>query len=193
MPVDPLALAAAQIEITDKQRSRFLELLHADPQTGTVKALREAGVEGSRGQIRRLLNEDPDLAAEAREARGYGDNTIRQEITRRAIEGVEEEVFGSLGSNAGTGVVGRRRVYSDRLLGMMAKAYLPEYREKVEVTGTGGQPIPVEVAGGRVTGISDVFELARAVGVGLGEGLRTGAAREPLSAAQPVLPDPSKP
>lgn len=187
---DQLALAAGTIEVTPEQRAQALHLIRTWRQgIGDIRAFRAAGVEGTRGQIGRLLASDPELADDIARARGRAPELIRDEIRRRAIEGVEEPVFGSLGHQLGSGVVGSKRVYSDKLLEMMAKAHLPEYREKVEPTG-GDAPNPVEVDGGRITGISDVFELARAVGVGLGEGLRAGATRDALPAAPPLLPDP---
>lgn len=182
---DPLAIAAAKIEITDKQRQAFLDIVHADPTAGTAKALRQAGVKGSRGQLRRLVKDDDELAQDARDARGYGDNTIRAEIKRRAIEGVVEPVFGSLGGDSGSGIVGEKRVYSDRLLGMMAKAYLPEYREKIEHTVEGS----VEVANSDVAAAIDRFtgtvrRLAeRAQSSGAVRALDAPAADEPAAEA----------
>jgi hypothetical protein len=182
---DQLALAAAQITITDEQRNRTLELIRdKQREIGDIRALRTAGVAGTRGQLRSFLDSDEEFREQIAEARGRGAETIRDEIRRRAIEGVDEPVF-----HQGD-VVGHVRKYSDRLLGMMAKAHLPEYRERVEVTGADGAPVPVTVEGARVTSLTDVFALARALGIGFGEGLRAGASGEPVPTAPPVLPDP---
>lgn len=56
---------------------------------------------------------------------------VRVEIDRRAIEGWEEPVFGSVGfkEDRRTEQVGSVRKYSDRLLELRAKASLPEMRQ----------------------------------------------------------------
>jgi hypothetical protein len=180
---EQLALAAAQLEISPEQRAQALHLIRKwGRDIGDIRALRAAGIRGTQGQLRRLLEGDDDLRDDIARARGRAPETIRDEIRRRAIEGVDEPVFYK------GDVVGHVRKYDSGLLQMMAKAHLPEYREKLEVTGD--VQAPVEVAGARITGITDVFALARAVGVGLGEGLRAGATGEPLPAAPDVLPDP---
>lgn len=115
-------------EITPEQRTKILDLIRGDRNKGTVAVLREAGVIGSRGELRDLVDEE--FAEEMREARGLGKNNIRREMVRRAIEGVEEDVYSPSGKKVGT-----RVVYSDRLLAKLADAYLPEFRK----TGTGGE------------------------------------------------------
>jgi hypothetical protein len=94
-----------------------------------------------RHQVRALKRADSEFADDYREARGYGDERIRNEIARRAIDGVEDPITNKDGE-----IVGHRIVYSDRLLGMMAKAHLPEYREsrQIELTGRDGGPLEVE-------------------------------------------------
>ena len=56
---------------------------------------------------------------------------VRTELHRRAIDGWEEPVFGSVGSGPDreTVVVGHVRKYSDRLLELKAKTRLPEYKD----------------------------------------------------------------
>lgn len=146
MAGNELELAAGSITITRKQREVALRLIRKHGRAiGDLKALRRAGVLGTRGQLRHLLSVDETLTDDIAAARGRDPEVIRDEIRRRAIEGVEEPVFGSLGQNMGSGEIGTRRVYSDRLLEMMAKAHLPEYQDSVrhEVTGPGGGPLEV--------------------------------------------------
>lgn len=190
-----LELAAGSISITRQQRDKTLRLIRKHGrQIGDLKALRRAGVLGTRGQLRHLLNTDETLTDEIAVARGRDPEVIRDEIRRRAIEGVVEPVFGSLGQGQGVGIVGEKRVYSDALLVMMAKGTLPEYREQQPVAAPAAPQIPVEVNGDRVTGISAVLELARQLGVGIGQGLREGLdpgpALDALPAAREVRPDP---
>lgn len=146
MAGNELELAAGSIEITRGQRDKTLRLIRKNgSRIGDIRALRRAGVLGTRGQLRQLLNTDDELREEIARARGRDPEVIRDEIRRRAIEGVEEPVFGSLGNGMGSGEIGTKRVYSDRLLEMMAKAHLPEYQDSVrhEVTGPAGGPLEV--------------------------------------------------
>jgi hypothetical protein len=125
--------------LTDEQRQQALDVIRSAKETGetvgNVAALRQVGVHGTRGQLRALI--DDDFAHELRTARGYGNETIRAEIARRAIEGVEEDVWHN------GEVVGKRIVYSDRLLSKMADAFVPEFRDvkRVELTGKDGGAI----------------------------------------------------
>lgn len=148
--------------LTPEDHDRFLELIREDPSIGNIQALRRAGVQGSKGDLRREL--DDELLREAREARGYGDETIRKEIFRRAIVGVEEPVFGSLGRGQGSGEVGVIRRYSDRLLANMARAYLPEYADstRLELTGAGGGPVEVEDRSASLAAVARVLAAAGA-------------------------------
>jgi hypothetical protein len=93
-----LAAAAGQITITRAQRDKALRLIRKHGRAiGDLKALSRAGVLGTRGQLRHLLATDETLKDEIVAARGRDPEVIRDEIRRRAIEGVEEPVFGSLG------------------------------------------------------------------------------------------------
>lgn len=178
-------VADEPIVFDDDTRRKFLETLALDPWgIGQVQLMRDLGVVGTKAQIKAAIAEQ--LRADIDEIRH---DEIHTEIRRRAVEGTVEEVFGSLGAGAGTGVVGERRVYSDRLLELAARLWLPEGRERLEVTGEGGGPIQIE--GKAVVGLADVLELARQLGVGAAVGLDAGAARGALPAASDVLPDPS--
>lgn len=140
---DQLALAAGTPDpLTGTQRVAFLAYIREHPDCSVREAADHVGAK--RKQVRHLKATDEQFAEDYRDARGYGSDTIRAELKRRAMEGIVEPVFGALpGEKAGSGIVGERRVYSDRLLGMMAKAYLPEYRDRVEHTGADGGPLEV--------------------------------------------------
>jgi hypothetical protein len=56
-------------------------------------------------------------------------DVVRNEIHRRAIEGWEEPVFGSLGFQQGSGQIGTVTRFSDRLLELQAKRVLPELQK----------------------------------------------------------------
>lgn len=63
---------------------------------------------------------------------------LELEARRRAYEGVEEPVFGSLGGKSGSGEIGTIRKYSDTLLIFLLKGARPErYRENFNVNHAG--------------------------------------------------------
>lgn len=63
---------------------------------------------------------------------------LEQEARRRAYEGWEEPVFGSLGKGSGSGEIGAVRKYSDTLLIFLLKGARPEkYRERSDVKHSG--------------------------------------------------------
>lgn len=76
---------------------------------------------------------DPDFAAAWRDALDQAADVLEREAFRRAVTGVQEPVFGSLGPGQGTGEVGAVRKYSDTLLIFLLKGARPEkYRERVD-------------------------------------------------------------
>jgi hypothetical protein len=165
------------IEVSAAQRELILAAVRADPTIGTVHAARDAGVVGTIKEIRRAIDVD-GFGEELRIVRGYGDEQIRRAMYERAIVGVEEPVF------QGGVQVGTIRRYSDRLLGMLAKAYLPEFKDRRDVVDNGAE-VTVQVTRMEV-GIADVVKLAEELGVLRDLGIaRPGG---PLPAASEVLP-----
>ena len=72
---------------------------------------------------------------------------LESEARRRAHDGVEEPVFGSLGGNQGSGEVGRIRKYSDTLLIFLLKGARPDkYRERQEHQVTGSLNLGISSA-----------------------------------------------
>lgn len=60
--------------------------------------------------------------------------SLRLEAHRRAVDGWEEPVFGTLpGVGSGSGVVGHKHMWSETLLRDELKAYAPEYKNRSEV------------------------------------------------------------
>jgi hypothetical protein len=180
--VDAELETAATAAVSDEQRKRALALIRKKGrEIGDVRALREAGVEGTRGQLRRLLDRDEDLVEAIAEARGRSVEVVRDEVKRRAIDGVEEPVY-----HQGK-VVGYVTKYSDRLLEMMARAHAPEYRERVEVSGAGGGPLELtspDLAGALDRFTGTIRRLAeRAQSGGAVRALESGEADEPAAAA----------
>lgn len=82
--------------------------------------------------VRRHQNDDPIFALALAEATAIYEDSIRQTVHNRAIEGWDEAVWYQ-------GVqVGYVRKFSDRLLELHAKARVPEYRDKVDINVSGG-------------------------------------------------------
>jgi hypothetical protein len=125
----------------ERSRRKLLRLLELHPDW-TERQL-AAGLGARAGYRKRdihaLRQADPEVDDRYRTGRGYGDDQIRDEMQRRAIHGVDEPVF-----HQGE-IVGHITRYSDRLLGLMAKAHLPEYRDQARLEVTGHDDGPVEI------------------------------------------------
>lgn len=117
-------------EWNHEARAAYLEHLS---QTGRkTDSARAAGV--SLQTVRNHMKLDPTLADEVEDALEVYKDSLRAEIHRRAVEGVEEPVYYQ---GAVCGSVTR---YSDRMLELEAKRHMPEYRDKntVDVNHKGG-------------------------------------------------------
>ncbi len=130
-------MTSARTNRTPKKQQAFLDALTLH---GNVKEACEAS-----GLPRRSVYDwrdaDADFAAAWDAALDVAADTMEREAFRRAVEGVDKPVFGSLGSKMGTGEVGRIREYSDTLLIFLLKAARPEkYRERTETRHTGLTP-----------------------------------------------------
>jgi len=78
------------------------------------------------------------FAAAWDEAVDQAADVLEREAFRRAVDGVEKPVFGSLGGNQGSGEIGRIQEYSDTLLIFLLKGIRPEkYRERADVRHSG--------------------------------------------------------
>lgn len=151
-----------------RRQKRFLELL---TQLGNVsEAARRVGI--SRKAAYRLREQDPEFAERWEQAETAGFAAIECEAERRAVAGVEEPItsrdgqipgvwydedgrivmVGNWPEHAqvaattcpGAKFVGNAvRRYSDRLLELLLKARLSHiYRERLEHSGPGGEPLP---------------------------------------------------
>lgn len=127
-------LAQQHTKWTPKRREKFLRTLG---KWGNVRLAAEA-VALSRSRAYELRDEDPQFAAAWDAAVEEAADRLEQEAWRRAVDGWDEPVFGSLGSGEGSGEVGRVRKFSNALLIFLLKGSKPEkYVERVkgELTG----------------------------------------------------------
>lgn len=81
--------------------------------------------------INKLIEDDPEFAAEYKEAMTAANDVIRSEIVNRAVQGTIKDVY-----HQGQ-VVGHERINHNDLLKFVAAARMPEeFGEKTQITGT---------------------------------------------------------
>lgn len=128
-------MAKDQQNLTAKKRREMTweaAFLAALSEYGVVTtACKEADISRAAVYLHREHHEDFAQAWE--NALQEAADRMEREVFRRAVEGVEEPVFGSMGSNMGTGQIGTVRKYSDTLLIFALKAARPDkYRDRTE-------------------------------------------------------------
>lgn len=133
--------------IVGKDRREFLRIVR---ETGLeTHAAEKLGF--TRRAVKLTAEKDEEFAAELEEAMDLATTDMEIEARRRAVEGWDEPVFGSMGTGVGGGQIGVRRQFSDTLLIFLLKARRPEtYRERYEMKHDG-----------RIQTLVDVVELAR--------------------------------
>lgn len=103
------------------------------------RSAQECGI--SPTTVRKHIRDDPDFKDAYDEAYGDFKEAIESEIMRRAIMGWEEPVY-QQGILAGT-----VRKYDSRLLELLAKRHIPQYKEKHQVDhNIGGGILAVPIA-----------------------------------------------
>jgi hypothetical protein len=127
-------MASARTTRTPKKQAAFLDELAL---RGNVRdACAVAGV--PRRTAYDWRDADPAFAAAWDTALDEAADVMEREAHRRAVDGTEEPVFGSMGQGLGSGEVGRITKYSDTLLIFLLKAARPEkYRERQQIEHTG--------------------------------------------------------
>lgn len=156
------ALDRTTVPLTDEQQIAFIAYVGENPKCSVREAAEAIGVQ--RRAVRALRRSDPDFDADYHEARGLTPEKILAEMRRRAIDGVEEPVFHD------GDIVGYITRYSDRLLTVLAKGFVPELRERVELTGRDGGDLGVTVEhdfGSLLDQLADVGLIPRAAPAGL--------------------------
>lgn len=122
--------------LTKEQRAEVQErFLRSFRNTANVRAsCMAAGID--RNTIYTWLETDETFSLEYKQAELDANDTIRAELFRRAVQGYEKPVV-SMGKQVFVdGKPLMERVYSDSLLVLLAKARMPEFREKSQVDVT---------------------------------------------------------
>lgn len=121
---------------TDEVHRRFIENYEVTGQIST--AAKAAGV--SLDTIYKQKKIHPTLVEEMEIAHHKYCDSMENEMRRRAIEGVVEDVYYQ------GEVVGTKRVYSDKMLETLMKKERPDaFRERKEISGAGGGPLEINI------------------------------------------------
>lgn len=121
-------------KITEAEREKFLEVLAET--CNAMEAARQVG--RSARSFYSIAKREPEFNERYQDALEIVKGKIEQEIFRRGIDGVEKPIMYQ------GKPVGMLREYSDRMLEMMAYAYIPEKYTKVvkqEITGKDGKDL----------------------------------------------------
>lgn len=123
-------MATARTNRTSQRaRTAFLDELRKRGNVSEAAAV--AGI--GRRTAYEVRDRDPEFAAAWDEAIEAAVDAMEAEAWRRAVEGVDEPVFGRVGKDQ-DGEVGTIRRYSDALMNTLLKAHRPEkYRERIDV------------------------------------------------------------
>lgn len=94
------------------------------------------------------MRADEDYVRAFADAMERAADNLEAEVYRRAVEGVDEPVYGPLGPGEGSGRIGTIRRYSDSLLTLAVKAARPEkFRERVDTRHSGAVGIvPIDLS-----------------------------------------------
>ena len=110
------------LKLTDERKKVFLDHLRVHGLViHAAKAASPHSPQGAVATFKQNRQKDEVFAAAWADALAEAEENIMKEMHRRGIEGVQEDVYGSLPNNGGTGIVGTKRVYSDRILELFSR------------------------------------------------------------------------
>lgn len=135
----------ARPKLTAELKQRIIQLL---TRSGVIEHVL-AFTSVSRADYEAARRTDPDFADFCDDAITVRCHAIEEEITRRAIDGWEEPVFGMCKNPDGSSTrekIGTVRKFSDTLLLALAKRHIPAYRERVAVDHGGQLGVKHEVS-----------------------------------------------
>lgn len=130
-----------QTKMTPERKQAFLD--HLRQHGLVIMAAKHATPNsplGAKVSFYQERDRDPEFAAAWEDAIDESEELLLGELKRRGIDGYEEDVYGSLGNNMGTGPVGTKKVYSDKMAELYSRVKSARIRQglanKIEVTGT---------------------------------------------------------
>lgn len=149
-----------------EQRTAYLEALRNDPKLGDVPALRSVGVQGTSGELRRIVRDDPDLHEDAWVARGW-------------------EVLPAISALATVATDTEHRAWNqanERWLKLRG------FRDpqQVELTGADGGPLAIEDRSASLNDVARVLTAAGALNRSPDDQEPVAAAGEPVAAPRDV-------
>lgn len=127
-----LVHAAAKVEITDRQRKDLVKLLREDPFRPHVAAMRQVGIQGSKGQLRELLRTDEQLSGLLEQARYDYLKTKRLGVDTMLTK--LADIAHDKGNPSQLRAVG---------MALTISGVATSDRQRVEVTGEDGDPVEV--------------------------------------------------
>lgn len=130
LPAIPPPVQKGIVRVTQEMRDQFLEYL---AQTGLIcHAANAVGVCSQTMLVHRKA--DPAFELQVQEALAHYRDGLTREVHRRAVDGIREDVYFQ------GAVVGQRTTYSDRLMELLVKRHIPEFRDHVtaDMTVNGG-------------------------------------------------------
>lgn len=134
-------MSQRKMKMTDERKQVFLDHLR---QHGLVIQAAKAASPGSPIGCQQSFYDErgrnPEFAAAWEQAIEDSEEALLAELKRRGIDGYEEDVYGSLGPGQGTGIVGRKTVFSDKMAELYARVKSARIRQglanKVELSGS---------------------------------------------------------
>lgn len=152
-------------EITAEQRTRTLELIRQEPTLGTTTALRRAGVAGSKGHLKQLV--DDEFENDTQLARGWDIVKVEGTVWQVALD--------------------PHHPHWERAAGRLLRAYVEAFKDesKLEVSGPNRGPIQIEDRSASLADLARVLEAAGAL-----TGIVSGVAGDAVPDARELLAAP---
>ena len=130
-----------QYPLDENRKKMFLD--HLREHGLVIAACRHASPKSKDGAKVTFYQErakNPEFAQQWEDALEESEDNLLMELKRRGIDGVEEDVYGNLGDKQGTGVVGKKKVYSDKMAELYARVRSARVRQglanRVELQAT---------------------------------------------------------
>jgi hypothetical protein len=130
LPAIPAPVQKGLVRFSPARKEKFLEYL---AQTGLhCHSANSVGISEVTARVHR--KQDPEFELRVQEALSFYRDSLCREATRRAVDGVTDDVYFQ------GAVVGQRQTYSDRLMELLLKRHIPEFRDHVtaDMNVTGG-------------------------------------------------------